>query len=72
MQPSLTGPARKEKDGFALSGVVYSAKESYCLINGLVLKVGERVGNATVESIAADQVILDINGKKLTIPVEKN
>jgi hypothetical protein len=55
--------------GFVLSGVVYSEKESYCLINGLVLRQGERVGTATVERILPDQVTLDVGGEKIILPV---
>lgn len=55
--------------GFVLSGVLYSGEDSYCVINGLVLRRGERVGGATVETIGPDQVTLDSNGEKIILPV---
>lgn len=52
---------------FVLSGIVYSAEDSYCLINGLVLRRGDRVGDAVVEAIAPGSVTLALNGKKLEL-----
>ena len=66
--PSL---AFTKREAFTLSGVVYSQKESYCLINGLVLRVGEQIGGATVQKITPDEVVLDVSGRTLTIPVAK-
>ena len=54
---------------FVLSGVVYAGQDSYCLINGKVLKRGERVGGATVERITPDYVTLDLGGQKIALPV---
>jgi hypothetical protein len=54
---------------FELTGLVYSSGGSYCLINGKVVKQGESVGGATVERISQDEVTLDLNGEKITLPV---
>ncbi len=55
---------------YRLTGVVFSTAESYCLINGLVLKLGEKIGDAVVESISQEAVTLALNGQKLTLTVE--
>ena len=61
-------PFKKER--FELSGVVFSGGESYCLVNGLVLRKGESVGGATIESIETNSVTLDLSGQKITLPVK--
>lgn len=65
-------PQNNSRVPFVLSGVVYSGAESYCLINGLVLRQGQRVGNATIVSISPDAVILDLNGEKITLLATTN
>lgn len=52
---------------FTLSGIVFSEKESYCLVNGKVLKVGETISGASVVKITPDQVTLDTNGRTLVL-----
>ncbi len=65
-------PRNNGRIPFVLSGVVYSGPESYCLINGLVLKQGQKVGGATVESITPDTVTLDLGGEKIALLVTTN
>ncbi len=62
-------PQNNTRAPFILTGIVYSGSESYCLINGLVLKQGQKVGSATVESITLDTVTLNVGGEKIVIPV---
>ena len=52
---------------FVLSGIVYAGDSSFCLINGMVLRQGERVGNATVEAISSSSVVLDVQCEKITL-----
>lgn len=58
---------------FVLSGVVYSAlnsgKDSYCLINGQVLRQGESAGDAVIERITPEEVTLNRNGERILLPV---
>jgi hypothetical protein len=68
-QPFKPNPARS--NGFTLSGVIYAGEDSYCLINGIVLKKGARVGNATVSEIASDRVVLDQGGRHFTLSVSE-
>lgn len=52
---------------FSLSGLVYSKAGSYCLINGRVLKTGETVGGATVQSISPTEVVLNYQGSEIRL-----
>ena len=56
---------------FVLSGIVFSSmnewRDSYCLINGTVLKQGDKVGGAVIERIAPNRVTLDRGGEKITL-----
>ena len=67
----VLAPRSPRQGAFALSGVVYSEGGSYCLINGLVLAQGDRIGDAVVETIAQDSVTLDVKGQKVTLTVDK-
>ena len=52
---------------FSLSGIVFSEKESFCLINGRVLKLGETIDGAAIVKITKDQVTLNSNGEKILL-----
>lgn len=52
---------------FNLSGIVYSPKESYCIINNKIVKVGERVGGATLLAITPEKVELDYLGQTISL-----
>ena len=55
------------KSAFALSGIVYSPKDSYCIINDQIIKVGERVGGAKLLEITPDKVTLDYQGRLIAL-----
>ncbi len=63
--PVKLAPARVGK--FSMSGLIYSTGESYALINGTVVRVGERVGDATVVEITPNEAVLDKNGEKIVL-----
>ena len=50
-----------------LSGIVYSPKEAYCIINDSILKAGDTVKGATVTSVTPQSVTLDNQGKQVTL-----
>lgn len=52
---------------YVLSGIVYSPKDSYCIINDEVVKAGERVGGATLVEITSDKVTLDYQGNLISL-----
>lgn len=67
-----TGPVSAGQSGgfrknFHLSGIVYSPKESYCIINDKIVKVGEQVGGATLVEITPEKVVLDYKGSAITL-----
>ena len=57
------------RPNFSLSGLVYSPKDSYCLINGKIVKTGEQVDGARLVSVTPDKVILDYRGDQIILPV---
>ena len=57
----------KNRAPFVLSGIVAAGPDSYCLVNGVVLKQGQNIGGATVESITSEKVTLDFQGKKIEL-----
>ncbi len=61
------GSKKSSASKFDLSGIVYSESDSYCLLNGKVLKVGEKIGGATLVQILPNQVTLDYLGEKIMI-----
>ncbi len=68
--PSFSIPRNGTFPDFALSGVVYSQSESYCLINGKVVKVGEKIDSqTTLEKVTPNFVTLNRQGEKIVIPV---
>ncbi len=65
--PIGASPSAALKTNFSLSGIVYSPKESYCIINDKVVKVGERVGGATLLAITPEKVVLDYQGETIAL-----
>ena len=50
-----------------LSGIVYSPKESYCIINNKVIKVGDAIQGAKLLSVSQNSVKLDYQGKEIAL-----
>ncbi len=63
----VTSPSTAFKRNFNLSGIVYSPKGSYCIINDKVVKVGETVGGATLLAITPEKVDLDYQGETISL-----
>ncbi|MGH7198853.1 MAG: hypothetical protein ACREH5_08980, partial [Candidatus Omnitrophota bacterium] len=59
-------PAVKAPD-LRLSGIVYSPKEAYCIINDSILKAGDTVKGATLLGVTPESVTLDNQGKQVTL-----
>ena len=59
-------PAR-HLPNFSLSGLVYSPEDSYGLINGKVVRVGEHVGDATLTQVTPNEAVLDYRGEKIVL-----
>ena len=52
---------------FWLNGLVYSDKDSYCLINGKIVKLGETVGGATLIKVTPSQAVLRYEGRDIML-----
>src|SRR6185436_15211036 len=50
-------PVQPQIPYLKLSGIVYSLKDSYCIINDRITSTGDNIQGATLESISADEVI---------------
>lgn len=48
-----------------LQGIIMESESTgSAILNGEVVKVGEKIGNVTVEEVKPNRVIIDINGEK--------
>lgn len=66
--PQMERPAPvSHQEEFVLSGVVEGMGESYAVINGTIIGVGEQIGDATLQEIAKGSVTLRHEDGKETI-----
>ena len=63
--PLAAGPSMPN---FSLSGLVYSKTDSYCLINGKVMRIGDQIGGATLSEVTPREVVLNYRGEKVVLP----
>jgi len=52
---------------FVVNAIIVSAERRVAIVNGQRVGVGGSVGNATVVSIEKDQLVLETNGKQMSI-----
>lgn len=57
---------------YELNSVLIRAEDRIAVINGERVRVGDKVGSATVASIEADQVVLNVDGEMQTLRRYKN
>ena len=55
---------------FSLNGIVYAPEDSYALINGKVIRVGDHVGDATLTQVTPNEAVLDLRGEKIVLPAD--
>lgn len=65
--PAGVSPSTAFRRNFSLSGIVYSPKESYCIINDRIVKVGEFVSGAKLLSITPEKVVLEYQGQTIQL-----
>jgi hypothetical protein len=64
----LPNPMVAASPVFNLSGLVFSQKgDSYCLINGQILKPGDSIRGAKLMEITQDKAILEYRGEKIVL-----
>lgn len=74
--PSTSDAAQKpsggaEKLAWVLAGIVYSNQQPMALINSRMVKVGDRVGEATVVAIDKQSVTLEHQGQRIRLTLSK-
>ncbi|MFA5286929.1 MAG: general secretion pathway protein GspB, partial [Candidatus Omnitrophota bacterium] len=60
-------PVKTPEPTLALSGIFFQQDKGYALINNQILKVGDTIQGAKVEEINLDKVILEFEGRKITL-----
>ena len=55
-----------------LSGIVYSAQQSYCIINNRIVKTGDTIQGAKLVNVSQNTVTLDYQGKEMMLSVSNN
>lgn len=65
--PQTSAHASAKTPGLVLNGVAEGLGDSYAVLNGLIVAVGERVGDATLEEIAQGSVTLRHDDGRRTI-----
>lgn len=66
---ALPNPMIAASPVFNLSGIVFSHKgsDSYCIINGQILKAGDSIRGAKLLEVAQDKAILEYRGDKIVL-----
>jgi hypothetical protein len=60
-------PLFRMTPNFSLNGLVYSTTDSYCLINGKVMRVGDSVEGAMLSQVTPYEAVLDYRGEKIIL-----
>jgi hypothetical protein len=64
--------AREVSDGLALEGIIYDkVSMSYAIVNGLVVKIGDFVGDYQVLDIEENKVVFIKEGQTLEVELKK-
>ncbi len=63
----MASPMGAKTPDLRLSGIVYSPKEAYCIINDSILKTGDTVKGSVVTGMTAQSVTLENQGKQVTL-----
>ena len=69
---SPASPIVSRAPDFNLSGVIYSdfsPKDSFCIINDKIVKVGEVVDGAKLLSVSQNMATVEYQGKEITLSV---
>lgn len=52
-----------------LSGIMYSPKDSYCIINDKIIKIGEEIQGAKLTKVTPHEAILEYQGENVSLSV---
>ena len=64
---SRNAPEPARRGSFVLTGITGSEQNLIAVVNNQLVRVGERVGEARVVEIQSDRVLLDANGRQITL-----
>ena len=67
----VTKPKIRSQLAWVLGGIIYSHQAPVAFVNKQMVRVGDRVGEATVVSINKKTVILDFRGRRITLKLNK-
>ena len=65
--PVLAKPVAPPEPDFLLNGIMFSKAQSYALINGKVVRIGESVDGATLIKVTDEQAVLDYGGREIVL-----
>ena len=54
-----------------LTGIVFSADRSYAIVNGQVVKVGDKIQGAEVKSITSETLTLEYEGRQIQLGISR-
>jgi type II secretory pathway component PulC len=64
---SPSEPAKTPEPALTLNGVFFQQGQGYALINNQILKIEDTIQGAKVEEISLEKVILEFEGRKITL-----
>jgi type II secretory pathway component PulC len=64
---ALKKPAQVQEPILNLSGIFFEKKKGYALINNQILSVKDTIQGATVKEISLNKVVLEFEGREITI-----
>ncbi|MBN2831551.1 MAG: hypothetical protein JXL82_04695 [Candidatus Omnitrophica bacterium] len=60
-------PAPPPDPVLTLNGVYFQKNEGYALVNNRIIKIGDTIQGATVKAVTLDRVILEFEGREITL-----
>lgn len=67
LPPAPAEPVRSSEPTLVLNGILFEQDKGYALINNQVLKVGDTIKEAKVQEISMEKVVLEFEGRKITL-----
>lgn len=64
---TLKKPAQAQEPVLNLNGIFFEKKKGYALINNQILSVKDTIGGARVKEIGLNKVVLEFEGREITL-----
>ena len=70
--PAMKSPASSNtqpmiRPNFLMNGIVYANPDSYCIINGQVVKIGDKIDGAVLKSVTPEKAVLEYQGNTIEL-----